>query len=247
MTNPDTIASRLAEFLGTEIRASTTGDRIAVLTPAEYPNRDGVAVYVETTPDGYVVSDLGIADAEMIGSVTERQIAKPAADIANRLDVTFEGGRMLSPATEDDLPDVCWRVAQASAAIAAAPIFAERRSPRGPRELVDLLVAELTSRSVPIERERVIPGQSGHQHRASVFVPSSETILEPVTGQQPWRAAALVLAEFQDLRQVNGYRLCAVLDDRKASLEQEATLLGGIANVMRWSRHSEWMTQLRDS
>jgi hypothetical protein len=246
MTDASTIASRLADFLGTEIRASQSAGRIAVLTPAEYPDREGVTVYVEATPEGYMVSDLGVADASMIGSVNERQMERPAAEIARRLDVSFEDGRMVSPATDEDLPEVCWRVAQASAAIAAAPLFAERRSPRASRELVDLLVSALTSRDVTVERERVIPGQSGHQHRASLYVPASETILEPVAGQQPWRAAALVLAEFEDLRLMNGYRLCAVLDDRNADLEQEASLLGRVAKVMRWSQHDEWITQLRE-
>lgn len=44
-------------------------------------------------------------------------------------------------------------------------------------------------------------------------MPSTEAVLEPIAGRKSWDKAIKVYAEFGDLRQVNGYKLLAVLDD----------------------------------
>lgn len=245
MITADDLATRVATFLGTNTEASSTVEgRVAVLTPAEYPDCEGVVVYVEQMPGGdYVVSDLAGADSLMIGHITERRLRRPAREIADRFEVSFEGGRMQAVTTDDLLAETCWRVAQASAAAAEALTFV---SPErvAERRFTELLVDEFERRNVAVETDRALTGASGHQHSASLFVPSTETVLEPIGGRKSWAAATKAYAKFGDLSQVNGYQLFAVIDDRGPQLSEEANLLRQVGGVARWSRSDEWFERV---
>lgn len=62
---------------------------------------------------------------------------------------------------------------------------------------------------------------------------------------RPWSVATSVYAEFGDLSKVNGYRLMAVLDDRKVDLGPSvANLLGQVAEVASWQQHDSWISEL---
>jgi hypothetical protein len=245
MITAETLSQHLTEFLGTETSAQLNDGRIAVLTPAEYPNLDGVVVWVEQLEQGsYVVSDHGEADSSLVPRVSARAIAVPAAGIARRFDVSFDGGQVTATADDASLAETCWRVAQAAAAIAEGATFHRVQQPRDP-EFVELMASELRRRNVDLEREAVLEGASGHPHKASLYLPTTGTVLEPVSGEHAWQIASAVYVEFGDLRSANGYKLFAVLDDRDSAVgEDVATLLRQVANVSRWSRHSEWMSAL---
>jgi hypothetical protein len=121
MIAPDTLTKRFSAFLGSESRAASDGRRITLLTPAEYPDCDGITVQVEEDAvGGYVVSDMATADSLLIGHVSAATAAKRAEQIARRFDAEFVGGAVLARTGEEELPEACWRVAQASAAIAEA-------------------------------------------------------------------------------------------------------------------------------
>lgn len=241
MIDADSLAQRFAEFLGAESDARLLGSRIALLTPAEYPDLDAVAVYVQQRPDGaYAISDLATADSLLAGHVNPRAATRKGQAVAERFDVSFDRGSVVATANEEALPEACWRVAQASAAIAEALSFAPpAMTPR--REFDALVAGVIEERGAEVERNRTLVGLSGHEHSASLYVPASEAVVEPVAGRKAWERATKVYAEFGDLGQVNGYQLVAVLDDRDADLSKEANLLSQVGHVAAWSRHDDWI------
>lgn len=240
------IRNGLAALLAEDVEVVDLDGRVAVLTPAEYPDGDAVAVWVSERGDGrYEVSDLGNADARLeTGGPGQRAIATPASTICRRLDVSFEGGAIVGRADADDLSATCWRVAQAAAAIAEAATY-HQAPPRKAAPLVSMLEREFRQRSVPVQLETVLEGASGHTYTASIFVPDRDAVLEPVGGEKAWNKAAAVYVEFGDLGAVNGYRLVSVLDDREEPIGEEVEhLLGQVGVVARWSRRGEWIDEI---
>lgn len=190
----------------------------------------------------YEVTDLGEGDVRLvIDGPGRRAIIPPADAICQRFGVEFESGTVVGFTRTRDLSETCWRVAQATAAIAEAATFHRQQ---GPREaaLLDVLERELKSRSLSVEVGTELEGASGHHYTASLFVPEREAVLEPIGGEKAWNKAAAVYVEFGDLGRVNGYELVAVVDDRDAEVGEEVEgLLGQVGVVARWSRRDEWM------
>lgn len=243
MTSASDIRDRVAEFLGAEVEATMQEGRIALLTPAEYPDGDAVVVWVSDRGDGtYEASDLGQADAKLIPTGPGARALGPAAGaIARRLDVTFADGTLSARASLAELPEAAWRVAQAAVAVAEAATFQRVQAPRE-AAFLDLVERALRDRKVDVQQETELRGASGHSYTASLFLPSQEAVIEPITSDQGWNKAAAVYVEFGDLSSANGYKLLAVLDDREeASGPDVESLLGQVGAVTRWSRRDEWI------
>jgi hypothetical protein len=242
MTSPEDIGTRLAEFLSQEIEWALDNGRITVLTPVEYPDCDAVAVFMEEQPDGvFVLTDGAEADSRLIGFLGERSARKKAEMIAERFDVQFVRGRVIARVDHDSLPEACWRVAQASAAIAEGASFLTPVPTPRPT-FSELLWDALRQRVDSVERNKPLRGLSGHEHRATIFVPATEAVLEPIAGRKAWDRATNVYAEFGDLRQANGYRLVAVLDESSiADYEHLVKLLSQVGQVASWAQHDEWL------
>ncbi|HEY4278683.1 MAG TPA: hypothetical protein VGM91_10705 [Conexibacter sp.] len=243
MISATELAQRVSRLLDAEVETATFDDRISLLTPAEYPDGGGVVVFVEPYGNGFLVSDRGTTEASLVGYVNERRLSESAANLAHRFGVRFEQGRVEATCTNDELEETCWRVALAAAAIGAADAFL--RPPRSENTFARL-VADALSEGARVERNRRLSGASGHEHRVSIFLPKTHTIIEPIGGEEAWRTARLVYAEFGDLSQVNGYRFHAVLDDRSepGRLEDEERLLVQKGQVARWSDHGRWLAGL---
>lgn len=240
-TAPELLASRLSKFLSQEIEASSSDGRTTLLTPVEYPDCDAVAVVVEPEHNGdFVVSDDGAADGRLIGFLGERAARTRAEPIAKRFDVEFVRGRVTTRANYHSLPEACWRVAQASAAVAEGTSFLPSQ-PTGRPTFDDLLWNALRHRVDTVEREKPLRGLSGHEHRASLYIPSTEAVIEPIAGRKSWDRATRVYAEFGDLRQANGYRLVAVLDDRQGPVDELTKLLSQVGRVAPWTRQADWL------
>lgn len=132
MISAPEITDELSRLLGEEVRSSVAGSRLALLTPIDYPDREGVVVYVEQN-DGIVqVSDLGITDAKLIGEVNDGEAAAAAAVVARRYDVKMERGTIAATAPLSEAADACWRVAQAAAMFAAAGLYLRPQQPSYP-------------------------------------------------------------------------------------------------------------------
>ena len=154
----------------------------------------------------------------------------------------FDGGRVLARAQDEhDVAEACWRVAQASVAIAEAATYHRPQRARE-HELADLVAASVQAHQLSVERERELEGASGHRHKASLYVPEREAVIEPISGEKAWNIASAVYVEFGDLAGVNGYRLISVLDDRTdAPGEEVERLLRQVSVVARWSQAEQWL------
>jgi hypothetical protein len=240
------ITQQLRDLLGREVDARWEDGRLRVLTPFEYPDGDGIVICVEASPDGrYVVSDGGAADATLVGRLGSRALGAPAAQIARRLDATFTSGQITTTVEKEaDIADACWRVAQAAAAVAEAGTYLRPHRPKQ-LELVDVITTKLRGSKIEVEPKHKLEGASGHPYTATLFVPATETVIEPIGGERPWNIAIAVYVEFGDLRNVNGYRLMAVLDDRETDLGPDISgLLNQVADVASWRQHDSWIGEL---
>lgn len=131
-------------------------------------------------------------------------------------------------------------------ASAAAQIAREFESvqPKGGAEPEDEFALEvaqvLETQSIPVQRERKLTGQSGHKHRATLYVPVTESVLEPMSGH--WNQVASAFTKFTDLGQANGYRLYTLLDDRQDKpLDDAANMMVQVSDVLRWTEQERWI------
>jgi hypothetical protein len=240
------IAQQLRDLLGSEVDARCENGRLRILTPFEYPDGDGVVVLVDQSADGrFVVSDGGAADATLVGQVGAKAIGSPAAEIARRFGAVFEGGELTTTVEGDaDVADACQRIACAAAGVAEAATYLRRQRPKE-MEFVDVITSKLHQHEIEVEAERKFEGASGHPYTATLFVPDTETVIEPIGGERPWNVATAVYVEFGDLSKVNGYRLMAVLDDREADLGPDVSnLLSQVADVASWRQHDLWLSEI---
>lgn len=242
----ETLRSYLLDVLGENIEVAARGDAIAVLTPCDYPDGDGVVVQVSPADHGFAVSDGGEGDARLLtGGPGPRAIGPLGASISRRFGAVFDAGRVIAHAqSEHEVADACWRVAQASVAIAEAATY-HRPQRSKEQELTDLVASSVERRHLAVERERELEGASGHRHKASLYVPAREAVIEPVGGEKAWNVATFVYVEFGDLAGVNGYQLIAVVDDRAGEPHEDVErLLRQVGIVARWSQAEEWLDGL---
>jgi hypothetical protein len=250
MTTPDEIADRLRSHLADEVvcEVLAAGDsRLACLTPLDYPSGDGITVWVEDRFDGLIVTDYGESLTDVISrpSQDHKALLDEANAICQRLDLAFRDGRIVSSANHETVGDVIWRIATAAAQIAQTAVsFHPQRRSRERRFLYEVEDA-LKERKLPVERERRLPGQSGHEHSASLYVPERHLILEPVGGAGNWNQISTVYAKFGDLSRVNGFQFYSVVDDREGRLRDDlANLLMQFSDLVDWTRRDEWLPHL---
>ncbi len=244
----DNIRSDLLRALDDGVEIVVRGDRVSVLTPVDYPDGDGAVVQVAPTTGGYVLSDGGEGDGRLVAAGPgPRAIGPLASAICRRHGATFDGGRVVLRVDHaHQIAEACWRVAQASVAIAEAATY--HRPPRErEHELADLLASSVTSLHLSVERDHDLLGASGHTYKPALFVPARDAVIEPVGGEKAWNVASAVYVEFGDLRDVNGYQLIAVMDDRDHPPSEDVErLLRQVGIVARFSEANQWLAGLAD-
>jgi hypothetical protein len=247
MTSPAEIADRLQTHLANEIVCeviATEDQRLGCLTPLDYPSGDGIMVWIEDRYDGLMVTDYGESLTELIGhpSQDHKALLDEATAICRRLDLEFRSGRIVTIANHEGVGDAIWRIATAAAQVAQMSVdFHPQRRHREQSFLYEIEDA-LRQRKLPVERERRLAGRSGHKHRASLYVPDREIIVEPVGGTGNWNQISTVYAKFGDLSRANGFRLYSVVDDREGALKDDlANLLVQVSDVIDWTRRDEWL------
>lgn len=201
---------------------------------------------VAPTHAGFVVSDAGEGEARLVAvGPGQRAIGPLAGAICRRHGASFDGGRVVARVGEaQEVAAACWRVAQASVAIAEAATH--HRPPRTrERELTDLVASSISALRLSVEREHELLGASGHTHKAALYVPEREAVIEPIGGEKAWNVASAVYVEFGDVRDVNGYQLIAVIDDREQAPGDEVErLLRQVGVVARFSQADQWLAGL---
>ena len=247
------IRRRLLGYLEEEVDCqplTEDADRIGCLTPLEYPDGDGVAVWVRAVGDAVEITDYGegLSDDIHRTGKDEKGLAEAAIDIARIHGVDWlDEGRLSARCEPRELGEWIWRVATASAQVAQVAV-ASRPKPRQvrEREFTDVVDHTLRERKVPIERERKLTGASGHTHRATIFIPTTHAIIEPIEARGHWNQAAATYVKFGDLSRANGYRRFSLIDDREEAPEDDVeSLLLQVSDVLAWSRHDAWLETLQ--
>lgn len=239
----DRFLSYVAEEIECEIVDAERG-RIGCLTPLEYPDGDAVVIWVRNVGGLFEVTDFGEGQLERLGSVGDKKALKEATDrLAQTWDVRIAKDRIAADASDKTLGECIWRVASASAQMAGA-VDALRPKTAVVREdeFVQVVDRTFRERDFSVERESKLAGGSGHQHKATIFLPSSESVIEPISQDTNWNRVNATYAKFGDLSQANGYKLYSLLDDRQTTPEREVeSMLIQVSDVLTWTRHDEWL------
>ena len=235
----------LAESVAVRVLSEQDG-RIGVLTPLQYPNGDSVVVWLRPRVGGdFEVTDYGDAlEDSVAGKTKERSNLEDFAQlVATGQGVRFVNGRLFTESGWDQLPDYVWGVGIAAMQLAqAAAVHRQRvqKEDEPEEEFVAVVVHDLNAQGATVEREHRLSGTSGHRHRATLYLPQSDSVIEPVTGH--WNQVTSVFARLADLSGANGYRLYSLLDDREGKPEDDVPgLLVQVSSVVQWSRRDEWM------
>jgi hypothetical protein len=252
-THIDDIEERVRSYLQEEVRcelSSAESGRIGCLTPLEYPDGDGVVVRIRQYGDVFEVSDQGEAVSRLLAHPSQdlRALEDMADAICRSQGVEYRSRQVSARSRLSEVGEVVWRVSSAAAQIAqAAESFRPKRREHPEREFVGEVERTFLERQLPVEREkRKIEGKSGHKHRATIFVPERQAILEPL-GADHWNKVYAVYAKFGDIHATNGFRLLSVFDDREQlPNEEQQRLLTQVSDVVQWSRRENWLKALVD-
>ena len=251
LTTPDSIRAEVLASLSSDIACNVLEDgsnRIGCVTPFEYPDGDAVVIWVREMGGQLEVSDYGegLAEQEYRSDHERRVVSDLAQHAARTHGVRAFEGRLGAQCDPGDLGEVVLRVASASAQVAASIACQKpsRRKESEENEFVQLVDETLRERHVPVEREHKLEGSSGHSHRATIYVPHTHSILEPVGGH--WNQVASVYTKFSDLAPVNGFKRYSLLDDRQEQPGDDVrTLLVQVSDVIAWSGHDTWLNQIK--
>jgi hypothetical protein len=222
------------------------GERVECLTPLDYPSGDGITVWIESYPSRYVATDYGESLTGLLAHPPQdhKALQDQAKTISASLGLQFAEGRIMVEASRDGLGDAVWRIATAASLIAqaSASFHPRRRQHREESPFVREVEHTLKERHVGVQREFTLAGESGHKHKATLYVPKVEAIVEPISGH--WNQVASVYAKFGDLSRANGYRFFSLLDDREGDVEEElARMLVQVSDVVQWTRREEWISR----
>jgi hypothetical protein len=240
------ILGHLQEEVGCELLSEQDG-RIGCLTALDYPNGDGVVVWVRQLDGKFEITDYGEALADF--AAYEGKEREPVVDFARMVcrghGIDFISGRLTVRCDWDRLGEFVWALGSAAAQISqAAGVMRPRRRQREPEsEFVGEVERTLRERELPVRREHRLEGRSGHRHRATIWIPATHSVLEPVTGH--WNQVTATYAKLGDLMQANGFRLYSLLDDRQGPPDEDVSgLLVQVSRVVQWSRREEWVESL---
>lgn len=95
----DSLRSELLAVLDENLDVVARGDVLAVLTPCDYHDGDGVVVQISRAEGGFVVSDGGNGDARLlVGGPGARAIGPLGVAVCRRFGAAFDAGRVLARA-----------------------------------------------------------------------------------------------------------------------------------------------------
>jgi hypothetical protein len=243
------IEQSLLTHLGGEVECELLSEkdgRFGCVTPLELPNGDNIVVWLRPREDGFDVTDYGeaLADFAPYKGPERKALEDFAHAICRGQGITYQHGRLTTRSRWEELGESVWRVATAAAHVSqAATTFRPRRRQREESEFVVEVERTMRRRSLPVERDHRLLGRSGHEHRATIFVPTTEAVVEPVGGH--WNQVTATYAKFGDLLNTNGFRLYSLLDDRSSPPDEDVSgLLVQVSRVIEWTRRDEWLESI---
>ena len=248
MTSANDIQERLQAHLAGEIACEPVeggSSRIGCLTPLEYPSGEGITVWVEQFSDRLEVTDYGESLTDALGRPPQdrKALYEQIEAICAPLGLKFAAGRMATDTTLNEVGDAMWRVASAALLVAQlSETFSPHRRHQTPNPFVVEVEHDLQGRNLQIERGRKLEGASGHKHTATIFLPHSEAILEPIGFAGNWNQVSTVYTKFGDLSHVNGYKRYSLVDDREGQLDEGlASMLVQVSSLVKWTSRDIWL------
>ena len=222
--------------------------RIGCVVPLDYPSGDEVSVWVEPKGSAFFVTDYGEALADALSRPVQdhKALVEQAEHVARVYGLTFSDERLAGEAGGDALGEMVWRVAAAAAQIAQVSAAFRPRRQRKTKDFVHEVERDFRQHDLAVERERKLEGKSGHEHRATIYLPANEIIVEPVGGGGGnWNQLSTVYTKLSDLAQANGFTPYTLVDDRQQPLEDDfASMLTQVSDVLAWSHRDEWIDSL---
>lgn len=221
--------------------------RLGCVTPLTYPNGDGVAVWVRGRERLVEVSDYGegFAGRHDHPPQDQKRLVDVATSISRELGVEFHGADLSLAVPLAEVGEAVWVVATASAQLSQALGILQPKRRHRAREFVGVVERTVRDRSIDVKREHRLTGDSGHVYRATLYLPKTESVVEPVEGAGNWNQATAVYAKLGDLAKSNGFHPFSLIDDREgATSGQVEALLGQVSDVVRWSTHDDWLSRV---
>jgi hypothetical protein len=252
MTSPTDIRAALIEHLSDDIvceRLTADGERLSCLTPLQYPDGDNVEVWIDRPLAGqFLVTDEGQASLDFSQHPPQdmKALSDGAIQIAREWGLRFHQGRLSAEVDAPEIAEATWRVASASEQLAHLALYYQPRRRKRERGFAVTVESDIRSRQIEVERERKLEGSSGHPHRATIYLPEHEVVMEPVAPHAHWNLISTVYTKFGDLRTANGYHLMSVVDDREGRLPTDIeNMLVQVGSVVDWSQRDAWLSKLR--
>ncbi len=246
------IQKRLRCWLSTEIDCAQLADgRVSCTMPLYYASGDSVVVWVAERDDGaFEVTDYSCGFMQYADrkASLRRQFDQYARAMCLAAGVEWVNGRISKVVHRDRIPEAVWDVANASrdATVTYEVHSAPRR--RGPAKTQEQFENEVSSQlellNVGAERKVPIAGASGHVYRASVYLPATETVVEPLNDPRQFTSVSAIFTKFADISSVNGHRLYTVVNDDHDLDDDVASLLVSVGSLMSWSDRELWIPRI---
>lgn len=245
------VENLVREYVASEVFCQPlAGDRsrVGCITPLQYG--DSITVWVGLYGDRLHISDYGesFVDAVFRTPRDRTDMIVEAKGLCRPFGVEAEDELLyIRSVNQSDVGDAVWRLASASAVVARRlEGFRKARKERGSEDAFAQEIAhELADRKLTVQREVRLSGSSGHQHRATIYVPSVEAILEPIGTQGHYNQISSVYTKFGDLSRANGYSRYSLVDDRRGGLSDDlSAILVQVSDVIQWTRRDEWIERL---
>ena len=253
--NCHTLLENLHDSLPVIFRCESINEhRCRILTPYLFPNGDYVELFVEETPVGLYLTDLG----EVLGYLSDHGISfrqspkrqKTLNDILLTHGIEhFKGElRVRLDTTANSAAWLVARLGQASVQ-AANLIYSLRLSSLATfREEVEELWNEI---HVPYEANYRVIGGSGENHRVDFYLPQQRPLLVTTLSSSTAGYARILISDvvrvWHDIRRVDGrFHYLSLFDDsadvwRAEWIEQVAQF----SDVVNWSNRDQLLTSIQ--
>lgn len=227
--------------------------RLRILTPYLFPDSDYVELYVEETPAGLYLTDLGETVAELraykvsLKQSTKRQKIVDEILMAQGVEL-FRGALRAKVDTVDQMPWALTRLGQAiiqigdlvhSVRVGTAATFADE---------IEEYLSEI---EIPFERKYRAVGGSGETYQVDFFVPGPRkgNLVMALSANFRSHANSLVsktVRAWHDIHRVDGrYDYTSLLDDSTDVWKEEwIEQLSALSNVFIWADRVHWLEEM---
>lgn len=252
--NCQTIATQLQQTLPLAYICEPIGEeRLRLLTPFLYPDGDYIELYIEQTPAGVYLTDLGEVLAHLTdGGISFRQSPKRRKTLNSILGlhgVELFNGELRVRLNEEPTLDMSWLVSRLTqAAVQTLDMLYTLRL--GSLVTFQEEVEEYwIERGIPYEAKYQIVGGSGELYTVDYYLPQRRPVLVATLSTALTSYAntltSKIVRQWHDIRRVDGrFNYLSLLDDSSDVWKPEwIDQIGQLSHVVVW-RERERMEQV---